>query len=267
MSATPRILVAGVGNIFLGDDAFGVEVVRQLARRRRRDNVAIMDFGVRGLDLAYAILDENYEAVILVDAVQRGGAPGTLYVIEPDASVGNKDGDPIDSPEAVSRTLDTHNMDPARVLRLVKAMGGNVKRILMVGCEPSTSDDYDDLAAGLSERVRASISQAVSMVETIVEDLLAPDRSEATHARRFGTDRSMKSAAKKRRLGHVSVTIITSILSFVIGAVAGLVAAYHTESAWIGIAIGAGAMMLMGLIGAVICGHFDLTRRIDIERR
>src|SRR6516225_7125141 len=79
----PRILVAGIGNIFLGDDAFGVEVARRLAARPQPDGVRVADFGIRGIDLTYALLD-GYETVILVDATPRGGQPGTLYVIEPD---------------------------------------------------------------------------------------------------------------------------------------------------------------------------------------
>src|SRR6266853_193590 len=79
----PRVLIAGVGNIFLGDDAFGVEVAQRLARRPLPEGVRVVDFGIRGLDLAYALLD-RYEAVVLVDAAPRGGAPGTIYVLEPE---------------------------------------------------------------------------------------------------------------------------------------------------------------------------------------
>ena len=84
MTRPARILIAGIGNIFLGDDAFGVEVARRLVRRRLPDGVRVVDFGIRGLDLTYALLD-GYEAVILVDAAPRGGPPGTLYVLEPPA--------------------------------------------------------------------------------------------------------------------------------------------------------------------------------------
>src|SRR5947209_6163179 len=81
----PRLLVAGVGNIFLGDDAFGVEVVQRLLRRPQPDGVRVVDFGIRGLDLSYALLD-GYEAVILVDAAPRGAPAGTLHVLELDAA-------------------------------------------------------------------------------------------------------------------------------------------------------------------------------------
>ena len=106
----PRVLVAGVGNIFLGDDAFGVEVVQRLARRPLPDGVRVVDFGIRGFDLTYALLD-GYEAVILVDAAPRGGRPGTLYVIEPELDDGGE-------PPATGLMIDPHNLDPARVLRL-----------------------------------------------------------------------------------------------------------------------------------------------------
>src|SRR5947209_17090655 len=126
----PRILVACVGNIFLGDDAFGVEVARRLARRQPPE-VRVVDFGIRGFDLTYALL-EDYEAVVLVDAVPRGGPPGTLYVLEPDTA------EPADAPA----TVETHDMDPMKVLRLVRAMGGRVRRLVVVGCEPAPADDF-----------------------------------------------------------------------------------------------------------------------------
>jgi hydrogenase maturation protease len=83
MSATPNILVAGVGNIFLGDDAFGVEVVQRLSQRPQPAGVRLTDFGIRSFDLAYALMD-GYDATLLIDALPRGQPPGTLYVLEPD---------------------------------------------------------------------------------------------------------------------------------------------------------------------------------------
>ena|SRR5665213_2941492 len=109
----PRILIAGVGNIFLGDDAFGVEVVQRLARRPPPDGVCVVDFGIRGLDLAYALCD-GYETVVLVDATPRGGLPGALYVIEPD--VGETSGE-------AGVLIEGHNMEPVKVLRLAATMG------------------------------------------------------------------------------------------------------------------------------------------------
>lgn len=157
------ILVACIGNIFLGDDGFGVEVARRLATRAQPDGVRVVDFGIRGFDLTYALLDD-YAATILVDAAQRGDAPGTLYVIEPD----------LDDVEA-SRgpVVDTHGMNPMKVLGMVKAMGGRPRRVLLVGCEPATFGPEDEGFMGLSEPVQAAVDGAVRLVESLVADLLA----------------------------------------------------------------------------------------------
>jgi hydrogenase maturation protease len=160
----PRILIAGVGNIFLGDDAFGVEVAQRLARRPLPDEVRVVDFGIRGLDLAYALLD-GYEAVILVDATPRGGPPGTLYVLEP-AQGG--EAEPADGGPLVQ----THGMDPVKVLRLAAAMGGRVERLLLVGCEPTSSGEAEDVWLEMSEPVRAAVDEAVGLVESLAARLL-----------------------------------------------------------------------------------------------
>src|SRR5262245_23984623 len=110
----PRILIAGIGNIFLGDDAFGVEVVRRLADRHLPEGVRAHDFGIRGFDLANALLD-GYDAAILVDALARGEEPGTLYVLEPD----------VDLPEDTT-PIPAHDLHPAQALRLVQAQGGRL---------------------------------------------------------------------------------------------------------------------------------------------
>jgi hydrogenase maturation protease len=157
-----RVLVAGVGNIFLGDDAFGVVVVRELARRPVPDGVRVVDFGIRGLDLTYALLD-GYEAVVLVDATPRGGRPGTLYVLEVE---------PPDPGEAEA-AVEGHNLDPVRVLRLAAALGSRVRRLLVVGCEPGPPGDFEEMAAGLSEPVRAAVGEAVALVESLAGELLA----------------------------------------------------------------------------------------------
>src|SRR5581483_4675266 len=127
-----RLLVAGIGNIFLGDDAFGVEVVQRLAQRGLPAEARLVDFGIRGLDLTYALLD-GYETVILIDACPRGGAPGTLYVLETEPAAA--DANAADSAAASPAMIDTHSMDPVKVLRLAAAMGSQVKRVLLVGCE------------------------------------------------------------------------------------------------------------------------------------
>src|SRR3984893_283283 len=123
-SAKPRILVAGIGNIFLGDDAFGVEVARRLSGRELPQGVRVTDFGIRGYDLAYALLD-GYDTTILVDACPQGQPAGTLYVIEPDL-------ENLGGPE--EGAVEAHSMNPLNVLRLAQSMGGRLKRILLVGC-------------------------------------------------------------------------------------------------------------------------------------
>ena len=118
-----RVLIAGIGNIFLGDDGFGVEVVKRLAGRGLPEGVEVKDFGIRGMDLAYALQDD-YALVIFVDATPRGGEPGTVYLIEPE----------IEEDGEVS--LDTHGMDPLKVIKLSRALGAEPTRTLVVGCEP-----------------------------------------------------------------------------------------------------------------------------------
>ena len=156
-----RILVAGVGNVFLGDDGFGVEVVRRLAGRGLPDGVEVVDFGIRGMDLAYA-LQGDYEAVVFVDATPRGEEPGTVYLIEPEIE---EDGEVV---------LDTHGMDPAKVIKLARALGARPTRTLVVGCEPQvlvSGEDYEDMIMELSEPVRAAVEVAVKLVESLVEEV------------------------------------------------------------------------------------------------
>jgi hydrogenase maturation protease len=158
----PRILIAGIGNIFLGDDGFGVEVVQRLAEKPWPENVRVIDFGIRGFDLALA-LQSDVDLVILVDAAPRGGLPGTLYVIEPEPDDGDKP-----APQGVM--LDPHSLDPVKVLQLAKTMGRLPKRVLVVGCEPETiGSDLDwDVTPGLSEPVRQAVGEAVDMIESLV---------------------------------------------------------------------------------------------------
>jgi hydrogenase maturation protease len=152
------ILVACVGNIFHGDDAFGCEVANALLRRGPEQNVRVVDFGIRGLDLTYALLDAP-ELTILVDTVSRGSEPGTLYTIEPD----------LEDLEAAGQTAaDPHGMDPLQVLRVAKSMGGQLGRILLVGCEPADLGGEDG-RMGLTPPVSAAIEQAVAMVESLIE--------------------------------------------------------------------------------------------------
>lgn len=157
-----RILVAGIGNIFLGDDAFGSEVARQLLARSLPAEVKVVDFGIRGFDLTYALLD-NYELTILVDATPRGGVPGTLYTIEPDP-------DELDELGFEDATIDTHAMNPMRVLAMVQSMGGRLRNIVIVGCEPTPLDDDSDGHIGLSEPVTSAVPAAIEMIEAIVRE-------------------------------------------------------------------------------------------------
>lgn len=161
--AVQSILIAGVGNIFLGDDGFGVEVARRMARRALPELVRVSDFGIRGFDLAYA-LTEDYVAVILVDATRRGETPGTLYALE------------IDPEGQAPGTVETHGMDPANVLRLVSALGGRARRVLLVGCEPSDIDSDPDGVTGLSAPVEAAVDGAIEMVLSLVARVRAESR-------------------------------------------------------------------------------------------
>lgn len=173
-AARARILVAGIGNIFLGDDAFGVEVAQRLLRRRLPDGVRVIDFGIRGFDLAFALQDD-YQAVILVDALPRGETPGTLTVLEPDLAEWAELGEG-DDPEAA---LETHAMDPVKVLRLARTMGGlpgTAKRVLVVGCEPEVYGEDEHGNIGLSTPVEAAVGEAITMVEALVETLLREAR-------------------------------------------------------------------------------------------
>lgn len=163
------ILVAGLGNIFKGDDAFGVEVAQRLARRPLPPGVKVVDFGIRGIDLTYALLD-GYSSAVLIDAAQRGGPPGTIYVIEPE----QLPGDP--APEDL--LMSPHDLDPAKVLRVAAALGGNCQRIVLVACEPLTFGDEQDGFMGLSAPVATAVDRALAVVEEVLADLLAAPESE-----------------------------------------------------------------------------------------
>jgi hydrogenase maturation protease len=152
-----RILIAGIGNIFAGDDAFGVEVMRELTRHTLPEAVFAKDFGIRSYDLAYAMMD-GYSTTILVDATSRGQPPGTVYLIEPDVDAING-----------QTNVDAHSLNPVAVLQLVQALGGKLGKLYLVGCEPEVLDS-DEI--GLSPSVRAAVPQAVQMIEFLVHRLL-----------------------------------------------------------------------------------------------
>ena len=156
-----RILVAGIGNIFFGDDAFGCEVASQLRRKPLPEGVRVIDFGIRSYDLAYAIMD-GYDATILVDATPQGSAPGTIYLIEPDLKK-------LD--ELPDEAVNAHSMNPVRVLQLVRSLGGRPGWLRVVGCEPAVLETEEG-AMGLSEKVQAAVAPAVEMIETLIRKIL-----------------------------------------------------------------------------------------------
>jgi hydrogenase maturation protease len=175
--SSPRILIAGIGNVFLGDDAFGVEVAKRLAKRSLPDGVRVVDFGIRGYDLAYALLD-GYDAAILVDASPRGGAPGTLYVIEPNM------GEPGDL-DAGATPTSGHGLDVVAVFRLVRELGGRIPRVRLVACEPANLGSDCDGQMELSPPVRAAVEPAIELVESLVQEL-SGCKTEAIRARAWG---------------------------------------------------------------------------------
>jgi hydrogenase maturation protease len=147
-----RILVAGIGNIFFGDDAFGSEVARRLMSEPWPDDIRVVDFGIRGFDLTFALL-EGYETVILLDATPRGGQAGTLYTLEPDTA---------EFASCVPE-VEPHGMDPMRVLAMAHSMGATWKRLILVGCEPSAHVE----GIGVSEPVRGAMEEAVKVVRRL----------------------------------------------------------------------------------------------------
>jgi hydrogenase maturation protease len=160
-----RILVAGIGNTFLGDDGFGPALAGRLARRTLPAGVEVVDFGIRGLDLAYAMQDPALETVVLLDAAPRGQPPGTLSVVEPEEAAG---GEPVE--------VDAHAMNPLAVLALARELAGpagRLPRTLLVCCEPETrmSGDEDEIVAVLSDPVAAALGAATALTEELLEDL------------------------------------------------------------------------------------------------
>jgi hydrogenase maturation protease len=162
MSSEPlrSILIAGVGNAWLRDDGFGGEVARGLSERELPDRVSVMDAGTGGLDLAYEVM-RGYDALIILDVSQQGGAPGTLYLMEPDedsVAGGIEDGD----------VINPHAMDPQTVLRFVKSVGAWPGKVVVIACEPG---DVQEMGWGLSEQVRGAVERAVDLVVETVDEL------------------------------------------------------------------------------------------------
>ncbi|MGH9292636.1 MAG: hydrogenase maturation protease [Acidimicrobiales bacterium] len=157
-----HLLVAGIGNIFLGDDGFGPEVARRLESEDLGPEVRVADFGIRGVHLAYELL-EGYDALVLVDAVDMGEPPGTLAVIEPEGGTLLRTGE--ESP-----VLDAHTMSPELVLATVARLGGSLSRVFLVGCQPASLEER----IGLSPEVEAAAREAAALCRSVVSDLLQP---------------------------------------------------------------------------------------------
>lgn len=155
-----RVLVAGVGNLFFGDDGFGPEVVRSLGADPPA-GATLKDFGIRGMHLAYELLD-GYEHAILIDAAPRGNAPGTVFVMELD-------------PAQAGGVPDPHSMDLRNVFAFMRVLGGTPPQMMLVGCEPAATGEE----IGLSAAVREAIEPAAAAVRRLVaESLAAPCRRE-----------------------------------------------------------------------------------------
>jgi len=161
---TKRILIAGIGNIFLADDGFGVEVASRLAARSFPSGVRVTDFGIRGFDLAYALM-ESYETTILVDAYPGNGPPGTLFVVEPDLKE-------LNSGVREQGLIEPHGMNPMNVLRMATSMGGELKKVLVLGCVPETLGPEEG-QMGLSDSVAAAVDEAVKLIDSLVTRILA----------------------------------------------------------------------------------------------
>jgi hydrogenase maturation protease len=162
----PRVLIAGIGNIFLGDDGFGVEVVRCLASCKLPADVRVVDFGIRGLDLVYALQD-GYQTTILIDAFPYGKAPGTISVVEPNLN-------DLEATPEQGGFVEPHGMNPMNVLRMAKSMQAPLEHILLIGCEPAYLGG-DDGHMGLSEQVEAAVSEAVEATQNLVRRILDGD--------------------------------------------------------------------------------------------
>jgi hydrogenase maturation protease len=169
-----RVLVACIGNIFLGDDGFGCQVARDLAGMELPSDATVVDYGIRGLDLAYALL-EPHDAVIIVDAIVRGDAPGTIYLLEP-AHPSNDE-----SPETA---LDPHSMDPAHLLAMARSLGTITADIFIVGCEPLDFGDELEGRMELSSVVKNSVPQGARAVCELIGHISQqqPRQAEPLHA-------------------------------------------------------------------------------------
>lgn len=159
---TKRILIACIGNVFLADDGFGVEVARRVSTHSFPPGVRVEDFGIRGFDLAYALM-EGFETTILVDAYPGDAPAGTVFVVEPNLE---------EFGPAGSQLVDAHQMNPVAVLRMAANMGAQLKRILIVGCVPATLGPEEG-QMGLSPEVAAAAEEAAKLIDELVRRILA----------------------------------------------------------------------------------------------
>jgi hydrogenase maturation protease len=156
-----RTLVAGVGNIFLSDDGFGVEVASRLAGRPLPDGVELVDFGIRGVHLAYQLLD-GYDVLVIVDAAPHGQPPGTVSLLEVDQ--GQVTSSAAAVTEGASPLVDAHGLEPGAILSMLGSLGGSVGEVLVVACEPASVDE----GLGLTPVVQAAVPRAVTLVEHVI---------------------------------------------------------------------------------------------------
>ncbi|OBI95086.1 peptidase M52 [Mycobacterium alsense] len=160
---TTRILVAGIGNIFLGDDGFGCEVVRNADIPRDDSSVRVVDYGIRGMHLAYDLL-EDWDTLVLVDAVPNRGSPGTLHVFRADLEA---DDEPDHASGSAAIGMDGHSMDPAAVFASLRALGGSPPYTVVVGCEAGSVEE----GIGLSVPVAEAVPRAARAVGELVAAL------------------------------------------------------------------------------------------------
>ncbi len=158
-----RVLVAGVGNVLLGDDGFGVVVANRLLAAPLPPGVSVMEFGVRALHLAFELMNP-YELVVLVDAMARGAAPGTVFVIEPSL-------DELDD----GLLPDAHGLHPAAVLRMARALGARTDHIRIVGCQPAKLEEH----IGLSAPVQMAVEESVRIVHDLLRERPAEEQAQA----------------------------------------------------------------------------------------
>jgi hydrogenase maturation protease len=163
-----RILVAGIGNIFFGDDGFGVAVAGRLAAADLPEGVRLGEYGIRGLHLAYELLD-GYDVLVLVDALPMGEAPGTVAILEVD---------PTDFEPDPTSPMDAHSMSPATVLGLLAGLGGRLDRVLVVGCDPAILDE----GIGLSAVVETAVAAAADATRELLSELCS--RTKVSHETR-----------------------------------------------------------------------------------